>query len=181
MADFEGALPIKTARDDDFKVKIVDFSGGEIASNGLAIDASGAVTSLISDGTDVLAINDDGSINVVATEAAKTAVLQAYKSDEVAKNATVDFDYTVTNGKLFSGANILVGSRAACKINVGTYDGTTFVSKAVYFQLPAQNRFLNIPAFEATGDGTLKLRISVTNLDNATDVYATLQGFEKNI
>jgi len=42
MADFEGSLPIKTVRDDDVKLKIVDWASGSEATAGWSIDANGA-------------------------------------------------------------------------------------------------------------------------------------------
>ena len=180
MADFEGALPIKSVRDDDVKFKLVDYSGGETSTTGLAIDVDGEIGVKVRDvAGDTLGINTDGSINVVLGDGGKLPVCSYNESLAVAKNGSVDFDYVVTSGKTFKGYNILVGSRGAVKIVVGTYDGTTLTTKATFFQLPAQNRTTRIPTLNLLGDGTASVRVTVINLDNTTDLSATIMGYEE--
>ena len=270
MADFEGALPVKTARDDDVKIKIVDFSSGESATAGLNIDSNGAAlvravsldirpivaatdsitvegsvtvsatdldirdlvfatdkvdvsgstvtvtatdldiraltfatdkvdvsgstvtvtataldtrdltaardTVKISDGTDLLAINADGSLNVSLVPGAKAQV-NAYGTAVVNKNATHNFDYTIPSGQTFEGVSVLVGCRGAIRVEYGIFDGVTFSPLGVYFQLPASNSDILISNVRIVGDGDLILRVTVTNLDNSGDVYATIKGF----
>lgn len=139
------------------------------------VDASGSQVG-ITDGTNSLDINTDGSLNVAITSGDGVDVLESFEAAEVAKNAVSNFDYTVPNAETFKGKNILVGSRGAVKVQFGTFDGTTFNAAGTYFQLPAQNGTIDIPALNVTGDGSKAVRIAVTNLDNATDIYATLQG-----
>lgn len=179
MADFQGAVPVQTARDDEFKVKIVDFFGGSTATAGLKVEADGSVNtnSKITDGTDTLAVNSDGSINVVVADG--TEICDYQTSAAVATNGTDDFDYVVTSGKTFKGQFVLVGGRGATQATVGTYDGTTFVPKAVYFQQPAMNIPIPISTLTLLGDGTAAIRVTVKNLDkSASDLYCTIQGAE---
>lgn len=131
----------------------------------------------IGDGTETIAVNTDGSINVVVTDGAE--VIAPFVGTAIAAAASTDFDYTVTSGKNFRGASLLVGGRGQTKVNFGTWDGTTFVSKGVYFQAASFNSSVAIPSLTLLGDGTAKIRVTVTNLDKAaSDVYATIQGAE---
>lgn len=139
------------------------------------VDASGSQVG-ITDGTNSLNINSDGSLNVALTSGDGADVLESFESVGVAKNAVVNFDYAVPNAEAFKGKNILVGSRGAVKVQFGTFDGTTFAISGTYFQLPAQNGTIDIPALNVMGDGSKNVRIAVTNLDNETAIYATLQG-----
>ena len=269
--DFEGAKPVRTVRDNEFRIALVDGASGDIAtkilsivgegdtfvaatndlgipamgktaagaakilpigttgliveatnldirdltaasdsvaikngSNELAIDASGFIGvtdgggSLtvdasdldirnlsaaqdnvgISDGTDSLAINSDGSINVVV--GAGGAEVSDYKtSAAVVKDTVVNHDYTITNAKTFGGLKVLVGGSTQLRVQVGTWDGTTFVVFATYFQNARENFDHNISALSFLGDGsTKKIRVAIKNLDAASAVYSTLQGIE---
>jgi hypothetical protein len=132
----------------------------------------------IGDGTETLAINTDGSINAVTTKQLSGNVVDYGTSAAVAKDGTADFDYVVATGKTFIGSNILVGTRGACKVTFGTYDGTTFVPKGVLFQQAAFNGPIQIPNLTLVGDGTNLIRVTVKNLDSATDLFCTIQGQE---
>lgn len=132
----------------------------------------------IGDGTETLAINTDGSINAVTTKQLTGNVVDYGTSAAVAKDGTADFDYVVATGKTFVGSNIIVGTRGACKVTFGTYDGSTFVTKGVLFQQAAFNGPIQIPNFTLLGDGTALVRVTVKNLDAATDLFCTIQGQE---
>ena len=238
MADFNGAKPVKTVRDNEFKVKLVDGASGEAATNFISIvkegdavtgstndfgvpvmgeDASGnyqllkftanglqvdpgtvtvTATDLdirdlthasdsvkVGDGTDFLAVNSDGSINVVTVDDPnETEVLDYQTSATVAAGAVSTHVYVVTSAKIFKGLSVLVGARGAVKVEVGlSADGSTLATtKMVYFQDPKENRQYDIPAIQFTGDGTGGIAVKITNLDGASsDVYSTLQGTEK--
>lgn len=218
MADYEGALPTKTVRDDEFKIKIVDFSSGEIATAGLKIEADGSVNTntKITDGTNDLVVNADGSLNAVVTASdldirdltaasdsvsikngANTLavnadgsintgipgveVLDYGSSTAVAANASANFDYLVTNTKVFKNAVVTVGARGAVKVEIGTSadGGTTFDVKKTVFQLPADNKTIECPGLKLTGDGTAIVRVKVTNNDKAaSDIYCTIEARE---
>jgi len=262
MSDFNGAKPVKTVRDNEFKIAIVDFASGEVATNGWNIDGDGAglirgvdldirdltfatdavnvtgssvsitgdvnvtatdldirdlafatdkvdvtgssvtvepgtnpivvsATDLdirdlshvsdsikVGDGTDFLAINTDGSINIITPEIAVGDYVLDYKTTAtVGAGSTSNHDYVIASGEVFKGDTVLVGARGAVKVEFGLWDGLAFTSKGVYFQDPKENREYNISKLAATGDGTLAVRIIITNLDGASsDVYSTLQG-----
>ena len=256
MADYEGALPVKTARDGEVVAAIVDAGGvnklavsatGEISAvvsatdldirdlssttdsvtvvatdldirpltNADVVTVEGAVTVSatdldirdlssttdsvtvvatnldirdvthasdsikIGDGTDFLGVNTDGSINVTITPQTVGLVNDYEISSAVAKDASVNFDYLVTSGKLFVGDYILVGSRTEVEVKWGTYDGTTFVPKGRVLQNRAFNQAIPIPALTLTGNGTDVIRVTVKNFDNATDISCTIQGQER--
>jgi hypothetical protein len=135
MTDFNGAKPVKTIRDDEFKIKIVDGASGDSATKILSVveagdtysastndygvpamgkdvdgkaviipvplpitDNGGAITVdasdldirdlthasdsvKVGDGTDFLAVNTDGSINVVITDGSGSITVDASDLD----------------------------------------------------------------------------------------------------
>lgn len=132
----------------------------------------------ISDGTDTLAVNTDGSINVVVTPTG-TKVCDYKTTATVGVNSVANHDYTITNTKTIKSIMVLVGARGATKVRVGSYDGTTFVPKACFFQQIQGNHDHEFPGLELLGDGTLKVRIEITNLDgSSSDVYSSLNAVE---
>jgi hypothetical protein len=133
----------------------------------------------IGDGTDLLAVNADGSLNVVVNATAATPVLDYGESLALAQNATADFDYVVTNTKNYTGKTLKVGTLGQCKITVGTWNGVdTFVARATFFQGAGLNPDHSLAFYKQLGDGTVGIRVSVTNLDDATNVYCTISGEE---
>jgi hypothetical protein len=133
----------------------------------------------IGDGTDLLAVNADGSLNVVVNATAATPVLDYGESLALAQNATADFDYVVTNTKNYTGRTLKVGTLGQCKITVGTWNGVdTFVARATFFQGAGLNPDHSLAFYKQLGDGTVGIRVSVTNLDDATNVYCTISGEE---
>jgi hypothetical protein len=256
MADYEGALPVKTARDGEVVAAIVDGAGvnklavsatGEISAvvsatdldirdlssttdsvtvvataldirpltNADVVTVEGAVTVSatdldiraldsaqdsvtvvasdldvrdlthvsdsvkIGDGVDLLAVNSDGSINVTITPQTVGLVDDYELSAAVGKDASVNFDYLVTSGKLFVGDYIIVGSRTEVEVIWGTYNGTTFTPKGRALQNRAMNGAIPIPALTLTGNGTDVIRVTVKNFDNTTDISCTIQGQER--
>jgi hypothetical protein len=125
----------------------------------------------------VLNINADGSINVVMQPEGGADVLDYKTTATVGANTVTNHDYIVPNALTFTGSTVLVGARGAVKVEVGTWDGTTFAPKFVYFQDPKENRTQTITKLNLLGDGTKAIRVRITNLDGASsDVYSTLQG-----
>ncbi len=207
MADYQGAVPVQTVRDDEFKIKIVDFASGGTATAGLKIETDGSVNVRLSDGTDSLAINADGSLNTVSSHTTSSTkigdgtdllavnadgsinvksiiddgaeVVDYGSSLAVAAAATANFDYVVTDTKTFKGSFVTVGARGAAKIEIGTWDGTTFTVLKTVFQQPAVNTPIAIPAVTLLGDATAAIRVAVTNNDKAaSDLYCTIEGAE---
>jgi hypothetical protein len=106
-------------------------------------------------------------------------VLDYGESLALAQNATADFDYVVTNTKNYTGKTLKVGTLGQCKITVGTWNGVdTFVARATFFQGAGLNPDHSLAFYKQLGDGTVGIRVSVTNLDDATNVYCTISGEE---
>jgi hypothetical protein len=137
----------------------------------------------IGDGTDFLAINADGSINVaLASTPAGDEVNDYNTAASLAANATSNHDYTVTAGKTLTLRQIEASSSGKMKIEVRveTSAGSgTFVTKFVQFNStanPNMSIHLESPISVAAG---VKVRVARTNRDGAgQDVYSTISGQE---
>lgn len=270
MADYDSSLPIRTEAAGDVDIFISDsvtpankllinadgsidvnatFPAGSkiIITDGtedLAINADGSINAVvsatdldirdlsaaqdnvaISDGTDTLAINADGSLNAIVTATDldirnlssaqdSVEVLQAthdnlnvnanlqvgdadvdatnpvpvvmtsdQQGDEVcdyqtsasvAKNASVNHDYTVTAGKTLLGEQVWVSGSGKLKVEVLV----NAVSKWVGFNSTA-NPNIEIPLKKlCKANAGEVVRITITNRDNSQDVYSTLTGLE---
>jgi hypothetical protein len=134
----------------------------------------------VGDGTDFLAVNGDGSINVVVQSTAATPVFDYEKQTNVASETAGNFDYIVTDTKAFTGKFIKVGSAGFVKVEVGEWNGVdTFTIKETFFQQPGFNADHAVSHIKLTGDGTKAIRVAVTNLEaDARDLYVTLVGEE---
>lgn len=128
----------------------------------------------------VLRTNADGALIVETDAGYGTDVLDYKTTATVGVGSPTTHDYIVTNTKKFTGYSVLVGARGAVKVRVGTFDGiTTFTPKYVFFQDPKENHDHDISKLTLNGDGTVCIRVEITNLDGAgSDVYSTLQGDE---
>lgn len=211
---YHGAKPIRTERDNETKIILVDGQSGADATKSLSIVAEGdaytggvndlgipnqwkdengdaIIPQLVAGGRLPVAlidgdgnqfdINVDGSINVVPVEDPNLANVCDYQSTAaVVPNTVSNHDYTVTNAKKFVGGTVLVGCRGSSFVRVGSWDGSAFTPKFAYFQDPRENRSIDISNFQLVGDGTLAVRVEITNLDGGnTTVHSTLQGTEK--
>lgn len=179
MADYQGAVPVQTVRDDEFKIKIVDFASGGTATAGLKIEADGSVNtnSKITDGTNNLVINDDGSVNVRIDDGTEVFF---YDTDvAVPSGNTVTYDLVATNTKTLEVSLVTVGARGAVKVEVSKWDGTTATPVKTWFQQPAVNTAMAFQSITIVGDGTNALRVVITNQDkSASDVYCSIEGVE---
>jgi hypothetical protein len=136
-------------------------------------DASGNLQTVLTD--------TDGKVYVVPDElSGKTKVFKYDTTASGVPNTPVNHDYLVTSGKTFYGKVACVGARGALKVQIGTYDGVSvFTPFMTYFQDPKENIDHNIESLVLLGDGTVTIRVIITNLDQAnSDVYSTIQGFE---
>lgn len=192
MADNRTGAPIKSLAGEYVNTKISD--GTDI----LAVNADGSLNAVVSstnldirdltaasdsvaikNGANTLAINADGSVNAVVTEAPKTSVVDFEKATAVAQDATYSFDYVTTNTKTFTGNHIKIGCAGACKVEVGYWNGVdTFTVVETFFQQPSFNYDHSIAFLKQVGDGTIGIRVAVTNLDDARDIYCTIYGGE---
>jgi len=246
-ADYEGGLPIKTVRDNDAAMKIVDGASGASATNKLTIakqgdavvggtndfgvpalykdasgnyklltfaagdripssiqDSSGNELALVTDGqvvagTDrgVLFMGTDGTnyqlvktdtagqLQVVIQDPAGLTKWTDFEEEEdVAKDDSYDFEHVITNAKTGSLKTILVGCRAAVKIEVIVSDGggtPVETTHAVFFQHIQKNDPIDVSNLVPSqlGDGSYKFVVRVTNLDGgATDISVSMGGTE---
>jgi len=130
----------------------------------------------IGDGTDFLAVNTDGSINVVVLDGTPGTPINDYNTAAaVAGGATSNHDYTVTALKTFYLNQIEASGTGKMKIEV-LVNG---VSKFVKFNStsnPNMSIHLENPITAAAGQ---VVRIIRTNRENqAQDLYSTISGYE---
>lgn len=167
-----------------FATDTVDVSGSSVTVSATDLDVRDLThvsdSVKVGDGTDFLAINSDGSLNVNVTLPGGK-ICDFKTSATVGVNAEVLHMYVVTNGTKFNGNSLLVGARGAVRVRFGiSNDGLVMSTvKGVYFQDPKENRSQEIDCFELIGDGTKAICVAISNLDGqSSDVYSTLQGFE---
>jgi len=134
----------------------------------------------IGDGVDLLAVNGDGSINVVVQTTAASLVTFTDEENVVAQNATETVNYTITDTKVFTGGVLKVGTLGQCKIKVGIWDGAAYVAgkTRVFFQAAGLNPDHSLAFLSHTGDATATVRVAVTNLDDETNISIAFDGTE---
>lgn len=130
----------------------------------------------ISDGTNTLAINSDGSINAVVQEDVGTEVVDYDTTAAVAGGASDNHDYLVTNGgKLYQ---VMASGSGKMKVEVQVETGSAtnvFTTKAVKFNSTANaNMDFDFLKFVLVPTGA-RVRVIRTNRENqAQDVYSTI-------
>jgi hypothetical protein len=171
-------------RDLAFATDKVDVSGSSVTVSATDLDVRDLThvsdSVKVGDGTDFLAVNADGSINVNVTQPGGK-VCDYKTTATVGVNSEVLHAYVVGNGLKFVGNSILVGARGAVKVRFGySSDGINLDTvKGTYFQDPKENRTHEIDCLELLGDGTKAIMIGIENLDGgSSNVYSTLQGYE---
>lgn len=197
MADYNSSLPVRTESAGDVQVKVVDAT---ITSQQLGIDSGGRPTVKVSDGTDQLGINTDGSVNTNIRDASGTAFsntnplpvsIQQSSGTEVndyntatalAAAGTSNHDYTVTALKTLLLNQIEASASAKLKIEVQTETGVAtgvFNTKFVGFNSTASpNITFHIDNGISVAAG-VRVRVIRTNADNqAQNVYSTICGVE---
>lgn len=161
----------------------VTVSDPTTPSQKLGVDAGGRITSKISNGTNTLAVNADGSINVVVAGSTGTSVHNYNTAAAVAAAGTSNHDYTVTTGKTLYLEQIIVAASGKAKWEIRTGPVGTLVTIAVMFTAGAGEGHAAITfaipkAVPDTSTGTV--RIIRTNRDNqAQDLYSTIIGYEQ--
>lgn len=132
----------------------------------------------IGDGTDFLAINSDGSLNVVVQEDVGTEVVDFNTSAALAGAASSNHDRTfATASKLYQ---VFASASGKLKIEVQVETGSAtgvFNTKVVAFNSTANpNIDINLSKYVAIPAGA-RVRVIRTNKDNqAQDVYSTIVG-----
>jgi hypothetical protein len=135
----------------------------------------------VGDGTDLLAVNADGSINVVVAGASGTAIHNHDTSAAVAKDASDNHDYTVSSGKTMKVKQIIVAASGAMKITLQAGPLASLVTYGVWFTSgakPTEVITLEVPiSVPDTSTGTVRV-IRRNDDSQAMDVYSTIIGEE---
>lgn len=130
----------------------------------------------ISDGTDTLAVNTDGSINVVVQEDVGTEVVDYDTTAAVAGGASDNHDYLVTNGGKLYQVMVSGSGKMKAEVQVETGSATNvFTTKAVKFNSTSEpNMDFNFMKFVLVPTGA-RVRVIRTNRENQPqDVYSTI-------
>jgi len=188
MADYDSSLPVRTETDGDIGAVIVDkvtpANSWDIDANGagLVTDANGNLSTLVTDGTDVLEINSDGSINVIIQDEAITSgEVHEYGTVSAGIPGTINtvVDYTVTALKTLRLKSFQASASGKFKAELQVGPTGSEVTVATVFGSTSDGvQELTFPnAIEvAAGD---KVLVVVTNNDKANaDVYAYINGIE---
>jgi hypothetical protein len=176
-------------RDLAFATDKVDVTGSDVTATVTATnldirDLTHVSDSVkVGDGTDFLAINADGSVNVVVTSSVVgTPVLDFQQSSAVAGGATANNDYTVTSGTQLKLNSIFASASGKMKIEVQVETGVatnTFTTKFVGFNSTANPNIEIFPAGGLMVAAGVRVRIAMTNKENqAQDLYSTIEGSE---
>lgn len=194
-ADFNfgavGAQTLRSAAQIGNATGAADFNAGATgvqtlrvhANQGLPNTVANSWPTLVTDGTDTMAVNTDGSINVVISDATPGTAINNYNTAAaVAANATSNHDYTVTALKTLSLNQIEAAGSGKMKIEVQIETGVAsgvFATRWVQFNSTAEtNMSIHIenPISVAAG---VRVRIIRTNKDNQPqDLYSTISGYE---
>lgn len=184
MAEYKEGQGIKTHRDNDVSIKIVDGQSGATATDILSIVGEGdtVVADTNDFGIPVMMKDEDGNYCIPETDGncAQKVVIVGDDDDSqqhgenvhsavTASGGTDDFDTVITNGKIVRKLSLVFSSPGCFKYEVGLWDGVSaFTVYHRFITQPACSTFavkdLCIPAI--TGDGTLALRIRATNNDD---------------
>lgn len=152
-------------------------NGTELSYNVGASDANTLRTSsLIHDGTDTLAINTDGSVNVVIQEDVGLEIVDYNTAAALASGASSNHDLLfATASKLYQVWGSASGKlKMTVQIETGSATGV-FTTKGVGFNSTANpNIEFTLSKYAAIPAGA-RVRVIRTNLDNqAQDVYSTI-------
>jgi len=157
MSDFNSSLPVRT-------------------------EVPGDVAAKITDGVDTVAVNTDGSINVVVQDSGVSSTEKHIFATVVAgvpNTPNTVISYTVTAGKTFLLKKIFASGSGKLKIEVKTGTPASETTKAVAFTstaYPIGDILLPSPIEVAAADNIL---VIVTNKDTANqDLYAFINGNE---
>ena len=134
----------------------------------------------IGDGTDLLGVNTDGSINVNVVSSTLSDEVHDYDTaSAVAGDGTSNHDYTVT-GTTFLLLSAILAASGDAKFEIQTGPVASLTTKAVAFLTGKEGdtKQLNFsPAIEVPVTSTGTVRIIRTNREgSAQDVYSTIIG-----
>ncbi len=131
----------------------------------------------VTDGTNTLAPNADGSINVVVAGAAGTKVHDYDHAVATGSGASTNHDYTVV-GTTFSCTGILVSASGKGRYEIQFGPIASLVTVAVGFLDKDETKFIEFnPSLDVPVASTGTLRVIKENRQGtATDFYSTIQG-----
>lgn len=169
-------------RDLAFATDSVDVSGSSVTVSATDLDVRDLThvsdSVKIGDGTDFLAVNSDGSLNVIVQDDVGTEVVDFDAAAAVAANASSNHDQSFANAsKLFQ---VFASASGKMKIEVQVETGAAtaiFNTLAVGFNSTANpNIMLDLAKFAEIPAGA-RVRVIRTNRDNqAQDLYSTIVG-----
>jgi hypothetical protein len=135
----------------------------------------------IGDGTDLLSVNADGSINVVVTSSvAGTPVCDYATGSAIASGATSTHDYTTASAMKLTGILASASGKIKVEVKVETAAASgVFNTKFVAFNSTATPNINVFPTGDLMVASGAKVRVIITNKDNQSqDVYSTIEGSE---
>jgi hypothetical protein len=188
VSDAGGSLTVDATnldiRDLVFATDKVDVSGSSVTVTATDLDVrdlSHSTDSVkIGDGTDFLAINADGSINVVPQEDAGTEVVDYDTASAVAGAATSNHDVLFTNGGKLYQVQASASGKMKIEVQIETGSATnTFDTVGVQFNSTANpNCDFQLAKYAAIPTGA-RVRVIRTNKEgSAQDLYSTIVGIE---
>jgi hypothetical protein len=200
MADYNSSLPVRTETDGDVVQKIIGNAGVNTAEVNAdeellvhdekakdAVDAvatalaDGTQVTKVTDGTDELAINADGSINVVFQEGLAGDEVHVFDTTVagVPNTPATVVDYTVTTGKTLQLKSVHASSSGKAKVEVLTGTPSSEVLQAVSFISTASGQVQIMFPQPIEVDAGDKVLVVITNYDKANaDLYAFVNGNE---
>jgi len=179
-----GPLTDAQLRASDVNVHLTN-SSVTVSATALDIRAISAASDSIAikNGSNQMAVNADGSLNVVVTSSvAGTPVCDYNDAAAVAAGSSSNHDYTVTAGKQLKLTGVLASASGKCKIEVKVESAAgsgTFNTKFVAFNSTANPNMQVFPTGDIMVPAGAKVRVVKTNKDNqAQDLYSTIEGSE---
>jgi len=191
-----------TIANDSTGIVSVDDNGGSLTVDGtVAVSSVGGTVTVsatdldirdlthvsdsvkIGDGTDLMGVNSDGSINVNIITATITGEVHDFNQGSgVAADATSNHDYTVT-GTTFLLKSVIFSGSGNIKVEVQAGPLASLATVAVGFLTGRQGDMKQMnfdPAVEVPVTGTGTVRVIRTNRQGAaTDVYSTIIGIDQ--
>jgi hypothetical protein len=130
----------------------------------------------IGDGTDLLGINADGSINVVVAGSSGTKI-HDYATATPGAGASANNDYTIA-GSSFELSRVEWSGSGKMKVEILVGPVGTLVTKAVGFSEKDNKEYIEFdPVLVVPATGTGTVRVIMTNRQGAAvDVYSTIMG-----
>jgi hypothetical protein len=181
MSDAGGSLTVDASDLDIRDLNSATDSVTVVATNLDVRDLTHASDSVkIGDGTDFLAVNSDGSINVVPQEDPGTERVSYDTTSAVAAGASDNHDFVFTNAAKLFQIHATASGKLKVEVQIETGSATnTFNTVMVGFNSTSTpNIDLALSKYASVPAGA-RVRVIRTNRDNqAQDVYSTIIGLE---